>query len=367
MFPQTHQVIRALFVLVLLAATAAEADEAKTFNIVKNGDFATTGPMDGAKDWTRGDPALVEFLTESKNRFCRMALKDPAAAIIHQTIDIDPTWKTLDFSIRVRAVDVDKGHEDWQTGQFQFLFFDKDNERVGGWNRLKIDNDTEGWKLLEAKDVDVPEGAVKLKAQVGVWGASGTFDFDDVKVLAASKPKRAFIPVPEPFTPEGPITRQDYYISPDGSDSNDGKSLEHPFLTIQKAASVMQAGDTCHIRAGVYRETITPAHSGQPGAPITFKPYKDERVVISGAETITGWTRHVGHIYRAPMSADFFVSPFNQSNQIFVDGRMMILAQWPNTSLSVSEPAKAITDKFISKTRKDKMTTRVVHNQTLSA
>ena len=77
----------------------------------------------------------------------------------------------------------------------------------------------------------------------------------------------------------------DYYVSPSGSDSAPG-TLAQPFQTIQKAASVMVAGDTAFIRAGTYRETVTPAHSGTQNAPITFMPYNGESVTVSGADVI---------------------------------------------------------------------------------
>src|SRR5438270_9633774 len=37
-----------------------------------------------------------------------------------------------------------------------------------------------------------------------------------------------------------------YYVSPTGNDANDG-SLAHPFVSIQKAAKVAQAGATIHV------------------------------------------------------------------------------------------------------------------------
>ena len=60
---------------------------------------------------------------------------------------------------------------------------------------------------------------------------------------------------------------RDYYVAKTGSDTNPG-TLDQPFLTIQRAASVMVAGDTAYIRSGVYRETVRPANSGAPGAPM---------------------------------------------------------------------------------------------------
>src|ERR1051325_1309053 len=74
---------------------------------------------------------------------------------------------------------------------------------------------------------------------------------------------------------------RDYYVATTGNDTNAG-TIAQPFRTIQKAASVMVAGDTANIRGGIYRELVRPANSGTPGAPITFQPFNDEAVVISG-------------------------------------------------------------------------------------
>ncbi len=132
----------------------------------------------------------------------------------------------------------------------------------------------------------------------------------------------------------------DYYVSPSGSDNAPG-TLSQPFQTIQKAATIMVAGDIAHIRAGVYRETVTPANSGTQYAPITYMPYNGESVTVSGADVIpaNSWTLSSGKIYKAPMSWDLG----NGANQIFLDGQMMTEAQWPNTTLDVSHPTVALT------------------------
>jgi hypothetical protein len=137
-----------------------------------------------------------------------------------------------------------------------------------------------------------------------------------------------------------PAQAANYYVSPSGSDSAPG-TLSQPFQTIQKAASIMVAGDTVLIRAGVYRETVTPANSGTQNAPITYMPYNGESVTVSGADVIpaSSWTLSSGNIYAAPIPWDLG----NGANQVFLDGQMMIEAQWPNTTLDVSHPTVALT------------------------
>jgi uncharacterized protein (TIGR03437 family) len=131
---------------------------------------------------------------------------------------------------------------------------------------------------------------------------------------------------------------RNYYVAANGSDSNPG-ALDRPFQTIQKAAAVVVAGDAVYVRAGTYRETVTPARSGTQMAPITFQPYNGESVTISGADLIpeSSWTSSSGNIWQATVSWDLGEG----NNQIFLDGKMMIEARWPNTTLDVSHPTVA--------------------------
>src|SRR5687768_8412915 len=130
-----------------------------------------------------------------------------------------------------------------------------------------------------------------------------------------------------------------YYVAPGGSDSAPG-SLEQPLRTIQQAADRAAAGDTVLIRGGVYRETVTLPRSGAADAPITFRPFNNESVTVSGADVVSGWSSHSGSIYKASQGWDLGLG----QNQVFVDGQMMIEARWPNTTLDVSRPKKATAD-----------------------
>ncbi len=114
----------------------------------------------------------------------------------------------------------------------------------------------------------------------------------------------------------------DYYVSTAGSDRNPGTRAK-PFRTIQKAANVMAASDTCYVRGGTYRETVTLKTSGAKGSPIRFVAYPGEAVTLSGTEPVKGrWQAYKGPIYKTTFDGDF--------EQLFVDGKMMIEARWPN-------------------------------------
>jgi hypothetical protein len=158
--------------------------------------------------------------------------------------------------------------------------------------------------------------------------------------VTAPAPTRARIPTRVTTEPlEQRVLLSSFYVSTSGSDSNTG-SLSAPFRTIQRAANLAGPGDTVFIRAGTYRETVRPARSGGSGSPVVFRPYNSETVTVSGADVITGWSGHSGRIYRARQPWDLGFG----ENQVFVDGRMMIEARWPNTTLDVTHPRLASAD-----------------------
>lgn len=112
----------------------------------------------------------------------------------------------------------------------------------------------------------------------------------------------------------------EYHVSTTGNNLNPG-SAASPFLTIQKAANVMVAGDVCVIHAGTYREEVTPTANS-----VTFQSAPGETVLISGFEQVTNWTWHSGDIYSASMG----FSDLGDRNQVLYNDQMMNLARWPN-------------------------------------
>jgi len=131
-----------------------------------------------------------------------------------------------------------------------------------------------------------------------------------------------------------------YYVGgPRASDNNPG-TASRPFATIQKAATVIKAVDVIRIRTGIYRETVIPANSGEEGKPIVFEPDGNAVVVVSGADPVKGeWTVYKGKIYRTRIALP--LTGYNDkitgnetllANQVFVNGKMMIEARWPNVS-----------------------------------
>ncbi|MGW7934625.1 right-handed parallel beta-helix repeat-containing protein [Staphylococcus xylosus] len=96
------------------------------------------------------------------------------------------------------------------------------------------------------------------------------------------------------------------HVDKKGSDCGLG-NVESPFLTIDKAASVAQPGDSIIVHEGIYREEITHINTGlSESRRISFEAAKDEQVIIKGSEEITGWQQIDGSIWKVEIDNNIF-------------------------------------------------------------
>ena len=126
----------------------------------------------------------------------------------------------------------------------------------------------------------------------------------------------------------------EYYVAvdhPNASDSNDGLSLDQPFLTLNRGLQAIRAGDTLSIKEGVYREAVE-VRSGTASSPIVIRAYPGDegKVVIRGSEVANGWTNDGGNVWSVswqplslieyPDSWPDFGAFSRRREMVFVDG-----------------------------------------------
>ena len=124
----------------------------------------------------------------------------------------------------------------------------------------------------------------------------------------------------------GRLCAAEYYISPQNPQADDANpgTRAAPLKTLGKACELAMPGDVVHLGGGAYREALRPGRPGEAGKPIRFVSVPGQRVVLSGTEELTGaWEIHQGSIHKLRTDLPFI--------QLFVDGRMMPEARWPNT------------------------------------
>jgi hypothetical protein len=102
------------------------------------------------------------------------------------------------------------------------------------------------------------------------------------------------------------VSAREIYVAKTGSDSASGSQAD-PFLTINKASSIAQSGDTVTVHSGTYREWVKPLRGGTAeNSRITYHAAKGEKVFIKGSERITSWTHQDGGVWRVELPNSFF-------------------------------------------------------------
>jgi len=122
----------------------------------------------------------------------------------------------------------------------------------------------------------------------------------------------------------GNTLARDIYVDKNGDDTNSG-TADNPYLTIAKASSEAQAGDTIIIGEGTYEEIIRPARSGQAGQPIIYTSKVGEKVIISAMQALNGWQNDSGQRYKVTVDWDLGQENFVMNGNVALD-----LARWPN-------------------------------------
>lgn len=120
--------------------------------------------------------------------------------------------------------------------------------------------------------------------------------------IAQSSSLEVILPNKEEFsTWEIPlIFSKTYYVdnqNPKASDENKG-TKDSPFLTINKAAQVLQPRERVVIMEGVYREKIVPQFGGEsPDKMISYEVAPGAKVIVKGSRLIkNGWKKSSGFI-----------------------------------------------------------------------
>lgn len=136
----------------------------------------------------------------------------------------------------------------------------------------------------------------------------------------------------------GAATAAEFYVATNGNDANPGTQAK-PFATLDRARDAARqarardpkSGVEVFVRGGTYELAktfkLTAADSGAEGAPVVYRAYPKEKVLLIGGRRITGFTPYKGQILKADVGAQGFTNYFRQ---LFLDGKRMELARYPN-------------------------------------
>lgn len=136
------------------------------------------------------------------------------------------------------------------------------------------------------------------------------------------------------------IKNNDIFVDACGNDKNNG-TIDAPFATLERAKEEVKIIKShsnvpicVYLRGGTYylNKTFTLEHedSGTSEAPIIYKSYQNEEVVISGGTRMfLDWSSYRDGIYKA------VVPEGTKTDQLFVDGERYMMARYPNYNENV--------------------------------
>lgn len=150
-------------------------------DLVPNGNFEA--PVDGIPGgWEPKPNPNFQIVQNGANHYAVLTKVDPNYSPVAQVVvPVDPTWKQVDISARMKARRLVVGTETWQTARVTTVFLDE-NKKIAHYasaSTLWVDTD---WVSRTLRD-DVPADAKFLSIQIGVWGPAGELSVDDVKLI----------------------------------------------------------------------------------------------------------------------------------------------------------------------------------------
>ena len=110
-----------------------------------------------------------------------------------------------------------------------------------------------------------------------------------------------------------PVWAATHVVAPYGDDEAVGNST-YPLKTISEAAERAISGDTVLVKAGVYRERVSPPRGGQPGKAITYRGEQLGKVFIKGSDIWKpDWRQHKSTVFFAAADKALF------NDQAYID------------------------------------------------
>jgi hypothetical protein len=146
-----------------------------------------------------------------------------------------------------------------------------------GWirqNNLLFSRGTNVW-IQKKIDFQTHPDTAYLSVYANIWKGYGTFWVDDVELSANIT--QIYPLAPLHVRVSSPV----YYVALNGSDNNPGTQAL-PWLTIGKAATTLEAGDTVLVKNGTYNEQVWVQNSGNAENWITYAAYPGDTVIIDG-------------------------------------------------------------------------------------
>ncbi|HEX8833298.1 MAG TPA: hypothetical protein VF719_03820, partial [Abditibacteriaceae bacterium] len=143
------------------------------------GDFEKVDATNKPVGWKLNPPAGVTSTGDATNRWVQLH----EGAWMEKAVKLDPSWKKIIISTRMKMSDYVKGAEGWNRPHIAIRFLDDAGLVYGDYVPTPEVHGNTDWTMRRVA-FDIPEGAKQLRLQPGLWGTKGLLEFDDIVVKA---------------------------------------------------------------------------------------------------------------------------------------------------------------------------------------
>lgn len=167
-------------------APAAESTPAGV-NITPEGDFEKNEASGLPAGWKASIAENVESVREYENSFVRVkSTTTESRFFVGRIVKLDPAWKRLQITCKLRSNVEAVGDQSWNGARFTWQFEDATNTVVKPYPKQPTLRTSKEWTVFDVS-AEVPQGATQIRLMPGMWGAKGTVDIDEVRVLALTQ------------------------------------------------------------------------------------------------------------------------------------------------------------------------------------
>src|SRR4028118_610153 len=142
--------------------------------LLPEGNFEKADAANKPVGWQLSSPSEITLVGGTQNRWVQ--LRDGGSLI--KDIKLDPSWKKIVISTRIKMSEYVKGPEGWQRPHIALRFLDDNGQPYGDYVPTPEVHGNTDWTIRRVS-FDIPEGAKQLRMQPGLWGTKGLLALAD--------------------------------------------------------------------------------------------------------------------------------------------------------------------------------------------
>jgi beta-galactosidase len=170
-------------VLLLAAATCLALPTSKAFaqsvSLLPEGNFEQADAAGKPAGWQLSSPSSISLAGNATNRWVQ--IRD--GGMLEKRVKLDPSWKKIAISTRMKMSDYVKGPEGWHRPHIAIRFLDDNGQFYGDYVATPEVHGNTDWTIRRVAFA-IPEGAKQLQLRPGLWGTKGLLEMDDIVVKA---------------------------------------------------------------------------------------------------------------------------------------------------------------------------------------